>query len=127
MKKLLQSTFLFSCLFFFTINFAFANKDLKVFEKNILRTDSLENNKLPSLIIWQKNRNVEFPLFNIIKDNRRDLKYFEDNKFLDCIKYNLKTDKNSYFIGEPVKVSVKLEYIDGLNESWKNEDCQNLL
>ncbi|WP_255037856.1 Ig-like domain-containing protein [Lacihabitans soyangensis] len=62
----------------------------------------------------------------VVFEGKKEIRFFNDNNYIDCIKYEIKTSKKNYDIGEKISISIILEYFGGLHQSFKDEECQNL-
>lgn len=70
---------------------------------------------------------LEEPTFvKTLKDGDKDIKYIENDASVDCIFYNITSDKNNYQIGETVKIKIKAQFYDNLNLSYRDEECQKI-
>ena len=61
-----------------------------------------------------------------IADGSNQIKYTDNKNIVDCIFYEILTNKNKYEIGEKVILKIKITFYDNLYLSYKDEECQKI-
>lgn len=126
-KTLFNKSVLLILMYVFSINGFAADSKPFIYKSHSL-SDTLfilpTPKPLPKISFWGIKE--DFPVFKILLEDDRQIKYVENNILLDCIKYNIFSDNSVYKVGEKAKIILRLEFIDGLQQSWRNEDCQKL-
>jgi RHS repeat-associated protein len=89
-------------------------------------TSSAKTVPIPLPFLKKSLFDKEPTLEKTISDGQKQIKYTDDKNVVDCIFYEILSDKNKYEIGEQVKIKIKIVFYDNLNLSYKDEECQKI-